>query len=99
MWKDFSDENTARNFAEKVGGTYRKSKTTSYWVVIWDETKFDLKHFIKHCLTDEEFWQRGGIPTKEKYYIEKLRMTEEQISIFYEAMCSLQHLSKEIKQQ
>ena len=39
MWKDFSDENTARDFAKKVGGAYRKSKTTSCWVVMWDETE------------------------------------------------------------
>ena len=56
----------------------------------------NLKHFITHCINDEEFWLRGGIPTKEKYYIEKLQMTEEQISVFYEAMCSLQHLAKEL---
>ena len=57
----------------------------------------DLKHFITHCINDEEFWLRGGIPTNEKEYIRKLNMTEEQTHEFYEAMCSLQHLAKELK--
>ena len=61
--------------------------------------KKDLRTFIKHCLSDVEFWQSGGIPTKEKYYIKKLNMTEEQENTFYEAMCSLQHLAKEISKQ
>ena len=61
--------------------------------------KKDLRLFIKHCLTDNEFWQAGGIPTKERYYIEKLNLTEEQIHTFYEAMCSLQQLAKEIRKE
>lgn len=59
----------------------------------------DLRNFIKHCMADEEFWMRGGIPTKEKHYIDKLNMTEEQVHTFYEAMCSLQHLAKELEDQ
>lgn len=62
-----------------------------------EKEKIDLRPFIKHCLSDAEFWQCGGIPTKEKYYINKLNMTEEQLHIFYEAMCSLQQLAKELK--
>ena len=58
--------------------------------------KKDLRPFIKHCMTDEEFWLAGGIPTKEKYYVDKLGLTEEQLSVFYEAMVGLQQLSKEI---
>ena len=57
----------------------------------------DLRPFIKHCLLDNEFWISGGIPTKEKYYIKKLGMTEEQEHEFYEVMCILQHLAKELK--
>lgn len=58
--------------------------------------KKDLRTFIKHCLEDKEFWMAGGIPTKEQYYIKKLNMTEEQVHEFYEAMCSLQRLAKEL---
>jgi len=58
-----------------------------------------LKEFIMHCMNDEEFWMRGGIPTQEKKYIEALGMTEEQVHEFYEAMCSLQYLAKEINRE
>lgn len=40
---------------------------------------------------------RGGIPTKEKEYINRLNMTEEQISRFYGAMIDLQQLAKELQ--
>lgn len=56
-----------------------------------------MKDFILHCLSDEEFWMRGGIPTKEKEYINRLNMTEEQISKFYSAMIDLQQLAKELQ--
>lgn len=56
-----------------------------------------MKDFILHCLSDEEFWMRGGIPTNEKKYIESLGMTEEQISRFYSAMIDLQQLAKELQ--
>lgn len=59
----------------------------------------NLKNFINHCITDEEFWMRGGIPSKEKYYINKLGMTEEQVNSFYDAMVTLQHLAKELKEE
>ena len=62
-----------------------------------EEEKKDLRPFIKHCLSDAEFWQHGGIPEKEAYYINKLNITEEQLHIFYVAMCNLQQLAKEIK--
>lgn len=57
----------------------------------------DLREFIKHCLSDEEFWLRGGIPTNEKQYIESLGMTEEQTHDFYEAMIGLQQLAKDLQ--
>lgn len=57
----------------------------------------ELRNFIEHCVRDDEFWYGGGIPTKEKYYLKKLNMTEEQEHAFYEAMCSLQQLSKELR--
>ena len=61
--------------------------------------KKDLRNFIKHCMTDDEFWLAGGIPTKEKYYINKLGLTEEQLNVFYDAMVGLQQLSKEISRK
>ena len=61
--------------------------------------KKDLRNFIKHCMTDEEFWLAGGIPTKETYYIDKLNLTDDQLSVFYEAMVSLQQLSKEVSRK
>ena len=61
--------------------------------------KFDLRPFIKYCLSDVEFWIAGGIPAKEDYYINKLNMTEEQVSKFYNAMCDLHYLAKEIAKQ
>lgn len=61
--------------------------------------KKDLRPFIRHCLEDTEFWMGGGIPTKEQYYLKKLNMTEEQEHEFYTAMCSLQHLARELKEE
>lgn len=58
--------------------------------------KKDLRPFIKHCMEDSEFWNAVGIPTKEKYYINKLGMTQEQISKFYECIIGLVQLSKEL---
>lgn len=56
-----------------------------------------LKAFIEHCMNDSEFWDRGGIPTKEEYYIKKLGMTEEEVHLFYEAMSQLYRLNKDIE--
>ena len=61
--------------------------------------KKDLRNFIKHFMTDEEFWLACGIPTKEKYYVDKLNMTEEQLAVFYDAMIGLQQLAKEISRK
>ena len=59
--------------------------------------KKDLRTFVKHCMEDSEFWVSGGIPTKEEFYIKKLGLSEEQLAVFYDAMVSLQQLSKEIQ--
>lgn len=59
----------------------------------------DLRPFIKHCLEDREFWNAVGIPTKERFYIEKLKMNQEQIDKFYECMVSLVRLSKELNKK
>lgn len=59
----------------------------------------NLKPFIKHCMEDNEFWLSGGIPTKESYYIDKLNLNQEQVHMFYEAMVTLQQLSKEINRK
>lgn len=69
----------------------------NFWILVegGKEVK-DLRNFIKHTINDTEFWDAGGIPTKERYYIEKYKMTEEQVSRFYTAMCELQRLNKEI---
>ena len=101
MRREFSDKKKAQDFANKVKGQVREIDWTEniYWVVTWDESKFDLRPFIRECLTDEEFWLRAGIPEKEKYYIEKLNMTNEQVGLFYDSMCGLQQLAKEIGRQ
>ena len=101
MVKYFSDEVEARAFSERTNGflDYYYWSSEKKYVVRYDESKFDLRPFIKNCLADSEFWQRGGIPVKERYYIEKLHMTDEQVHEFYDAMCSLQQLAKEIMKQ
>lgn len=71
---------------------YRNNENIDY------KFKHDLANFIKHAMDDSEFWLAGGIPTKEEYYINKYNMTEEQVYIFYDAMCSLQTLNREINQ-
>ena len=50
-------------------------------------------NFAKHCMSDPEFL-RGGIPTKEKYYLNKLGWKEgdENCRKFYEAMITLDNL-------
>lgn len=100
MRKYFSTEAEAKEFNKKVNGSLNVLECLEEpYIVVYDDGKFDLRPFIRHCLTDKEFWESGGIPTKEKYYIDKLNMTEEQVHVFYDAMCSLQHLSKEIARQ
>ncbi len=58
-----------------------------------------LEGFIKHCMASDEFWKRGGIPEDEQHYIEGLQLTEDEVTEFYKAMCSLQHLHKVIENQ
>ena len=99
MYREFDNELESKEFAKKVRGIRHYAKWCDKWIVIWDESNFNLKPFIKHCLSDEEFWQRGGIPTKENYYINKLNMTDEQVGIFYEHMIGLLHLEREIAKQ
>ena len=101
MVKYFSDETEAKEFAERTKGfsNYHFWSSEEKWCVVYDKKQFDLRPFINNCLSDPEFWQRCGIPVKEKYYINKLNMTDEQVHVFYEAMCSLQQLAKEIERQ
>lgn len=56
----------------------------------------NLKDFVMHCMSNDEFWNRGGIPTKEKEFVELLNMNPEQLSRFYSAMLDLRELSKEL---
>lgn len=55
-----------------------------------------IKGFIEHCINDDEFWLMGGIPSNEEFFINNLNMTDEQLHKFYEALCTLQQLSKKI---
>ncbi len=101
MVKYFSDETEAKEFAERTKGfsnCYFWSSEEK-WCVVYDEKQFDLRPFIKNCLSDTEFWWACGIPVKEKYYIKKMNMKEEKVNGFYEAMYSLQQLAKEIERQ
>ena len=52
-------------------------------------------NFAKHCMVDSEFL-RGGIPTKEEYYLKKLgwKAGDENCNRFYEAMIALWKLNK-----
>lgn len=56
----------------------------------------NLKDFVMHCMSDDEFWNRGGIPTNEKQFIESLNINEEQLSKFYSAMLDLRDIYKEL---
>lgn len=57
-----------------------------------------LINFVKHCMEDEEF-NRGGIPTKEKMYLKKLGIDigSEELGMFYDAMYLLYELNKKIE--
>ena len=55
-----------------------------------------VKNFIEAAMRDPEFWEAGGIPEKEAYYIKNLHMTEDEVSTFYTAMCTLQCLNRQI---
>lgn len=50
--------------------------------------------FVRHCLSDFEF-NVGGIPTKEKEYLKKLRWTQndERTNRFYNAIYELKYLA------
>lgn len=52
--------------------------------------------FVRHCLLDDEF-NRGGIPSKESDYLERLGWTvdDENTHRFYDAVCELYELNKE----
>lgn len=52
--------------------------------------------FVRHCLLDPEF-NRGGIPTKEADYCERLGWDREgpEAAKFYSAMIDLYELNKE----
>lgn len=53
-------------------------------------------NFAKHCFTDSEFMDSGGIPTKEKLYLKKLgwEVESEELSRFYDAVFTLRDLMK-----
>ena len=55
-----------------------------------------ILNFVKHCLTDNEFMDAGGIPTKEKFYLKKLgwEIGSEELSRFYDAVYALRELIK-----
>lgn len=57
-----------------------------------------LMNFVKHCMEDEEY-NRGGIPTKEKMYLKKLgiEIGSEELRMFYDAMYILYELNKKLE--
>lgn len=65
------------------------------------EKKHDNKkwvyEFAKYCLDDEEF-NRGGIPTEEKNFLNKLgwKIGDVNLALFYEAVGRLYDLQKEM---
>jgi hypothetical protein len=57
----------------------------------------DLRRFVRHCLDDSQFWDLGGIPSREKEFIENLSLNEEQLCTFYAALQALRVLAKSLQ--
>ena len=55
----------------------------------------NIYNYAKHCFKDKDF-NMGGNPQKEKYYLNKMGLTPEDkdVSMFYQAMCTLYELNK-----